>query len=63
MENLAKKLQFYEKDNSLLKHHVKDLEMSLKINKEIIANLIGSLESQEIQNIIGKLKEENDNLY
>lgn len=39
-DNLNKKIQFYEKDNELLKHHIKDLEMSLKINKEIIGSLI-----------------------
>ena len=40
LDSLKKKLNFYEKDNLLLKHQVKDMEMSLIINKEIIGSLL-----------------------
>ena len=61
---LQSKLQFVEKDNYNLKHHITDLEQSLKINKEIIDNLLQSAPStNNLQTIIGKLRLENDRLY
>lgn len=64
LDSLKKKISFYEKDNILLKHQVKDMEMSLMINKEIIGSLLqGAALEGDVQKIIQKFREDNENMY
>jgi hypothetical protein len=56
LEPFLRKLYFYEQDNQILKNQIKDKEMSLTINKNIIESLVkGTCPQGEIQKIILKL--------
>ena len=59
---IQQKAQFLEKDNEQLKHYVKDLEKSLKINKEIIDSLLQGTD-RTMQTVILKMRQDNENQY
>lgn len=64
LDNLKRKLAFFEQDNKQMKQHIGNIETSLTINKGIIDDLLKSANLQnEITKVVKKLKTDNENLY
>jgi len=57
------KASFIEKSNKLTDSRVKDLEENLKINKEIVTELLDSHKSHDKSNVLQKLNSENKLLH
>ena len=62
ISSYAEKVNFYMKENKLLKSELEDAKTTLEINKEILYKNLHSDIKDKNQNILKKLKEENDRL-
>jgi hypothetical protein len=62
ISSYAEKVNFYMKENKLLKSELEDAKTTLEINKEILYKNLHSDIKDKNQIILKKLKEENDRL-
>ena len=62
ISSYAEKVNFYMKENKLLKSELEDAKTTLEINKEILYKKLHSDIKDKNQIILKKLKEENDRL-
>ena len=58
----AEKVNFYMKENQLLKTELEDAKTTLEINKQILYKNISVQSKEKEQNIFNNLKEENERL-
>ena len=62
LSSYAEKVNFYMKENQLLKTELEDAKTTLEINKQILYKNISVQSKEKEQNIFNNLKEENERL-
>ena len=62
ISSYAEKVNFYMKENKLLKSELEDAKTTLEINKEILYKNLNEQINEQSQIILNKLKDENDRL-
>ena len=62
ISSYAEKVNFYMKENKLLKSELEDAKTTLEINKEILYKQINKVVKEKEKKVLIKLKEENDRL-
>ena len=62
LSTYAEKVNFYMKENQLLKIELEDAKTTLEINKQILYKNINLQSKDKEQNIFNNLKEENERL-
>ena len=62
LSSYAEKVNYYMKENKLLRNELKDVKTTLDINKEILYKNINEQKNEKKNKIFTKLKEENERL-
>ena len=62
LSSYAEKVNYYMKENKLLRNELKDVKITLDINKEILYKNINEQKNEKKNKIFTKLKEENERL-